>query len=261
MKKFPDRPWRTIKDIIREYVAKRHGVYALYRGNRLYYVGLASNLRNRLRHHLRDRHGQSWDRFSVYLTIGDSHIKELESLVLRIVSPPGNKTGGTFGKAENLRNQLSQALRQQLRKEVRELLGGPKRKTPVKPRSTSPKNRKGQSPVLSKYISTPLKLKAKFKKQNRHGQGCEKWDNPFCRENLFFALALSEGSLQPTLQRLDLLELRARAWRLGSFRPVAKVKSGRAALGKNVRHGNGLSRLRGDENAKKRYPLTACVCC
>lgn len=96
--------------IIREYVAKRHGVYALYRGNRLYYVGLASNLRNRLRHHLRDRHGQSWDRFSVYLTIGDSHIKELESLVLRIVSPPGNKTGGTFGKAENLRTQLSQAL-------------------------------------------------------------------------------------------------------------------------------------------------------
>ena len=149
--------------IIREYVAKRHGVYALYRGNRLYYVGLASNLRNRLRHHLRDRHGQSWDRFSVYLTIGDSHIKELESLVLRIVSPPGNKLVGAFGKAENLRNQLSQALRQQLRKEVRDLLGGPKRKSPVKPRSTSPKNRTGQPPVLSKYLSTPLKLKAKFK--------------------------------------------------------------------------------------------------
>ena len=149
--------------IIREYVAKRHGVYALYSGNRLYYVGLASNLRIRLRHHLRDRHGQSWDRFSVYLTIGDSHIKELESLVLRIVSPPGNKTGGTFGKAENLRNQLSQALRQQLRKEVRELLGGPKRKAPVKPISTSPQTHKGRLPVLSKYISTPLKLKAKFK--------------------------------------------------------------------------------------------------
>lgn len=149
--------------IIREYVAKRHGVYALYRGNRLYYVGLASNLRNRLRHHLRDRHGQSWDRFSVYLTIGDSHIKELESLVLRIVSPPGNKTGGTFGKAENLRNQLSQALRQQLRKEVRELLGGPKRTATVKPTSNFPQKSKGRLPVLSKYVSTPLRLKAKFK--------------------------------------------------------------------------------------------------
>ena len=27
--------------------ANRHGVYALYKGARLYYVGLASNLRNR----------------------------------------------------------------------------------------------------------------------------------------------------------------------------------------------------------------------
>lgn len=148
---------------IREYVAKRHGVYALYRGNRLYYVGLASNLRNRLRHHLRDRHGQSWDRFSVYLTIGDSHIKELESLVLRIVSPPGNKLAGTFGKAENLRNRLGQAIRQQQRKEYEDLIGSRKRKTPVQPKTTSPKNRKGQPPVLSKYISTPLKLKATFK--------------------------------------------------------------------------------------------------
>ena len=152
--------------VIREYVAKRHGVYALYRGNRLYYVGLASNLRNRLRHHLRDRHGQSWDHFSVYLTVGNSHIKELESLVLRIVDPPGNKTGGTFGKAENLRNRLSQALRQQLRKEYEDLIGGRKRKTSVKPRATSPQNRRGQLPVLSKFISTPLKLKATFKNKS-----------------------------------------------------------------------------------------------
>lgn len=151
------------QDIIREYVAKRHGVYALYRGNRLYYVGLASNLRSRLRNHLRNRHGQSWDHFSVYLTIGDSHIKELESLVLRIVSPPGNKLVGKFDKAENLRNRLGQAIRQQHRELERELIGGQKRKAPVKPRAASPKNRKGQPPVLSKYVSSPLKLRAKFK--------------------------------------------------------------------------------------------------
>ncbi len=151
------------QDIIREYVAKRHGVYALHRGNRLYYAGLASNLRNRLRNHLRNRHGQSWDHFSVHLTIGDSHIKELESLVLRIVSPPGNKLVGKFDKAENLRNRLGQALRQQHRELERELIGGQKRKTPVKPRATSPKNLKGQPPVLSRYVFSPLKLKAKFK--------------------------------------------------------------------------------------------------
>jgi hypothetical protein len=52
--------------IIKQYVRYRHGVYALYRRDKLYYVGLASNLRTRLGHHLKDRHGQSWDRFSVY---------------------------------------------------------------------------------------------------------------------------------------------------------------------------------------------------
>jgi hypothetical protein len=76
--------------LIREYVRKRHGVYALYRRDKLYYVGLASNLRNRLKQHLKDKHRGKWDRFSVYLTIGDSHLKELESLVLRIVPRLGS---------------------------------------------------------------------------------------------------------------------------------------------------------------------------
>lgn len=46
------------QDIVRRYVRGRQGVYALYRRGKLYYVGLAGNLRSRLRHHLKDRHGQ-----------------------------------------------------------------------------------------------------------------------------------------------------------------------------------------------------------
>ena len=42
--------------IIRDYVRGMQGVYALYRRGRLYYVGLASNLRNRLKAHLKDKH-------------------------------------------------------------------------------------------------------------------------------------------------------------------------------------------------------------
>jgi len=53
------------QDIVRRYVRRRQGVYALYRRNKLYYIGLASNLRSRLAHHLRDHHKESWDRFSV----------------------------------------------------------------------------------------------------------------------------------------------------------------------------------------------------
>ena len=78
------------QDIIRKYVKGRYGVYSLYRKHKLYYVGLASNLRSRLHHHLRDRHAGTWDSFSVYLTVGDQHLHELETLILRIIKPKGN---------------------------------------------------------------------------------------------------------------------------------------------------------------------------
>ena len=111
------------KSIIRSYVHRRHGVYALYRRDRLYYVGLARNLRGRLGGHLRDRHARKWDRFSIYLTIGDEHIRELESLILRVASPPGNKQRGKFPKAENLLARLKQTFRVEHRRELLDLFG------------------------------------------------------------------------------------------------------------------------------------------
>src|SRR5262245_6966570 len=97
--------------IIRDYDRRRHGVYALYRRDKLYYVGLATNVRNRLKHHLKDKHRGKWDRFSVYLTISDGHLKELESLVLRIVKPTGNTQKGKFTKAEDLKRRLARDLK------------------------------------------------------------------------------------------------------------------------------------------------------
>src|SRR5690349_383591 len=92
----PSSSFEKYRDTIRTMVHRRHGVYALYRKRRLYYVGLASNLRGRLRQHLRDRHAAKWDTFSAYLTIDDAHIRELESLVVRIALPDGNKQHGKF---------------------------------------------------------------------------------------------------------------------------------------------------------------------
>ncbi len=46
-------------EIITEFARGRSGVYALYKGNDLYYVGLAKNLRSRLHGHLRDRHAEA----------------------------------------------------------------------------------------------------------------------------------------------------------------------------------------------------------
>src|SRR5688572_14435130 len=73
----------TVKQLIHGHA----GVYALYKGEKLYYVGLARNLMSRVNSHLKDRHIRKWDRFSVYLTSNNDHIRPLESLVLRMVRP------------------------------------------------------------------------------------------------------------------------------------------------------------------------------
>lgn len=97
-------------EIITEYARRKSGVYALYKGVGLYYVGLAKNLKSRLHGHLTDRHAEAWDRFSVYLTRGDEHIKELESLVLRIASPKGNRVAGKFCGAVDLMGAFRQRI-------------------------------------------------------------------------------------------------------------------------------------------------------
>lgn len=145
--------------IIREYVRRRRGVYALYRRGKLYYVGLAGNLRSRLTMHLKDRHGQSWDRFSVYLTIGDTHLRELEALILRIVKPLGNKQMGKFPQSEDLRRRLARAMHEYQREELRALIGNKSR--PIDRDEDEVVD--GRRPALSAYIKGPLKLRARFK--------------------------------------------------------------------------------------------------
>lgn len=149
------------KDVIREYVKRRHGVYALYRKNRLQYVGLASNLRLRLGHHLRDRHAGTWDHFSVYLTVDDEHLRELESLVLRIASPKANKQKGKFSRSEDLRGRLRRQIAQFHRLEIERMLGaiGPKKAAKLKERIT----RNGRVPRLARYVSRRFQIRLTFK--------------------------------------------------------------------------------------------------
>jgi len=109
-----DASWKVLEEyprVVKDMIRGRAGVYALYSEGKLYYVGLASNLMGRLKSHLKDRHNGSWDRFGVYLTVRDDHMKELESLILRIVDPPGNRTGGKFAKSANLSTQLNKRMK------------------------------------------------------------------------------------------------------------------------------------------------------
>lgn len=105
--------FEQFQKVITGFVDQRNGIYALYHGDRLYYVGLASNMRSRLKAHLRDRHKGLWDRFSVYLTNGDAHIKELESLMLRVVKPEGNRVKGKLTGSKDKRRELDRLIKQE----------------------------------------------------------------------------------------------------------------------------------------------------
>jgi hypothetical protein len=111
-------------EFITEFARGKSGVYALYKGNDLYYVGLAKNLRSRLHGHVRDRHAEAWDHFSIYLTQGDEHLKELESLVLRIASPKGNRLMGKFVDSRDLLRVFRQRILNAQKRELADITLG-----------------------------------------------------------------------------------------------------------------------------------------
>ena len=62
---------KDLKKIMRNYA----GVYALYHGERLYYVGLTNDLYNRLRWHTKNRHKGKWNRFAIFRVSAARHPK------------------------------------------------------------------------------------------------------------------------------------------------------------------------------------------
>lgn len=110
-----DISWQVMEEypqVVREMIRGRFGVYALYRRGRLHYVGLANNLNARLRTHVTDRHHGLWDRFSVYLTADAGHMRELESLLIRIAKPGGNRVVGGFGGSTSLFAYLNRRVKE-----------------------------------------------------------------------------------------------------------------------------------------------------
>lgn len=147
------------QEIIKDFTRGRQGIYALFGKGRLYYVGLAGNLRSRLHQHLRDRHGRSWDRFSVYLTLGDRHLQEMESLILRIVKPSGNKVRAKFSNAANLRNTFKRQISEKQRAELLDLVGistgqgAVKRRIKRRNGSKEDISKNKRSGILKKYMN------------------------------------------------------------------------------------------------------------
>lgn len=154
------------RDVVRELIRGKAGVYALYKRDRLYYVGLATNLMGRLNQHLKDRHQHRWDRFSVYLTVQDGHIMELESLILRIVHPDGNRKGGSFVASKSLRSDLTKRLKEKDDDRRAAKVGG---QVAVRRRRTRTKRGKG-SRALKKAFDRRVRLWGEHNGQDYYAQ-------------------------------------------------------------------------------------------
>lgn len=94
--------WKEFHGLLRGH----SGIYVLYKNGVPHYVGKASNLSWRIRHHQKDRLKGEWDAFSLYVVRGDRYVKDVESLLLRIVKPKGALVSGRFRGAENLKKSL-----------------------------------------------------------------------------------------------------------------------------------------------------------
>lgn len=103
---------KKLAELLRGYA----GIYALYKDSNLYYVGLARSLHGRVRWHLRDRHAGKWNNFRVFLIQKVRYLKDIETLVLNIAEPKGNKTRGKLLKGADLSRTLLEVLKEHQRK-------------------------------------------------------------------------------------------------------------------------------------------------
>ncbi len=107
----------TVKQIASELMKNYSGVYALYHGEKLYYVGLTTDLHGRLKWHLKDRHASKWDKFQIFIIKKVKYLKDLETLVVHIAEPKGNRQRGTIP----LRNIVDSNIRHYLREKEKSL--------------------------------------------------------------------------------------------------------------------------------------------
>lgn len=87
------------------------GIYILYKGDNVYYIGLSKrSLRGRIRKHAtKDRHKGKWDKFSFYQIGKTKYIKDVESLLLRVFRPEGNRVAGRFKRRYNLAKRVKKS--------------------------------------------------------------------------------------------------------------------------------------------------------
>ena len=100
------------RDKLQEIMRGHAGIYSLYKAEKLYYVGLTTNLHGRISWHLKDKHAGKWDHFKIFRIQRVNYLKDIETLVQHITQPKGNKAKGKVPKDHDLNEVLRVLLRE-----------------------------------------------------------------------------------------------------------------------------------------------------
>jgi len=107
---------KKLDELMRGYA----GIYALYRQDRPYYVGLTTNLFARVNGHLKDRHKGQWDHFVIFRIKKVDYLKDIETLITHLTPWPGNRVKGKVPRDGDINRILRQILTDHTR-EIREI--------------------------------------------------------------------------------------------------------------------------------------------
>jgi hypothetical protein len=98
---------------------------------------------------------------SVYLTVGDKHLRERESLLLRVVKPrpSGNVQTGKFASSENVVYKFKREIKAHQRAELNVLVG-------LSGDLSRPQKALGIPPSgapIARYVTEPFSIRARYK--------------------------------------------------------------------------------------------------
>ena len=104
-----------IKRELRQVLKDMSGIYALYKGDRLVYVGLATDIYWRMKGHSKS-HRLNWDTASIFIISKLKYLRDVETAIVRIAKPKYNDISGRVGNEHYLERVLKKRVREKNRK-------------------------------------------------------------------------------------------------------------------------------------------------